>query len=531
MNIAIGIDFGTNFTYIGFVHGTEPDGSARVQELVSAKDASRGIPSVYWNDGKNELTGRDALKKYRTRPEYGVVSVKSKLAENSIRLGDTEYTPLEIVRRMMTSFLETADGILRKQYALNPSSLDVVLTVPVSFDQSQVRLLRSALESVTLTNNTAVLVKSVIQEPIASAVRFLGIHSVPDDYIAVFDLGGGTLDVAVMHYKPSASSPYRVVDQDGDSTLGGDRWDERMQKVLEDAFRKKYQTALKDSVRRKLAENARELKEELSENASAEAQIQNEGDYIELSVSREEFETASKDLTDRAVNVLKTLFSRQKDKKISHLILTGGGSRMPQIQNAIRQADFLPDKVEIRCFNPEKSIAEGAALLSSFMQFPQEKASSGNSQLHSSVANIAPHGYGIVTNVPQRNNEPLLRIFFLKNTPLTASGKGSTVMGDLPEEKRRISIYNILETDVLEEGTDPYESGKYILIDNVPYTALYQGREVLDAVLTRSRAVPAGTPATETLSMNEALQLDFTAEDKYAGIHHTVDITGKNAKF
>jgi len=537
MNIAIGIDFGTNFTYIGFVHGKETDGTDKVQELVSAKDASRGIPSVYWNDGKTELTGRDALRKYRSRPEYGVVSIKSKLSENKLKLGNTEYTPLEIIRRMLTSFLETAENILKTQYALNPTSLDIILTVPVAFDQAQIRLLRRAAESVVLPSGTAVLLKSIVQEPVASAVRFLGIHSAPNDYIAVFDLGGGTLDVAVVHYEPSASSPYRVVDQDGDDTLGGDRWDEKIIQVLETDFRKKYQTDPSDSIRRKFTTDARELKEELTENELADVQIQNEGDYIELSVSRKEFEAASEDLTNRAVTLLKTVLARQKNKKISHLILTGGGSRMPQIQNAIRKAGFLPPNVDIRCFNPEKSIAEGAALLSNFMKFPQMQTSSKTSDSQkkqsSGIANIAPHGYGIVTNVPQRNNEPLIRIFFLKNTPLAASGTGNSVMGNLPEEKRRISLYSILETDVLEKGTDPYEKGKYILIDGVPYTALYQGREVLDAILTRSQAVPAGTPVTETLSMNESLQLDFSAEDtaNHAGIRHTVDIQGKKAKF
>ncbi|GEM_PF-2542073 len=529
MNIAIGIDFGTNFTYIGFVHGKEPDGTDRVQELVSAKDASRGIPSVYWNDGKTELFGREALRKYRSRPEYGVISIKSRLAEEKITLGSTEYTPLDIIRRMMTHFLETAESILQKQYALNPSSLDIILTVPVSFDQPRVRLLRRAVESVKLSSGTAVLVKGVVQEPVASAVRFLGIHSVPEDYIAVFDLGGGTLDTALVHYEPSAESPYRVVDQDGDAELGGDHWDKRMQSVLEQAFLAGYQTEPDKQLKRKFAANARELKEELSEAESTETQIQNEGEYIELAVSRKEFEEASQDLADRAAALMKQMLGRNKGKKISYVILTGGGSRMPQIQETLRRSGGLPPQAEVRCFNPEKSIAEGAALLSGLMQFPQGKDAAPAPQL----ANIAPHGYGIITAVPQRNYEPMIRIFFLKNTPLTASGTGQTVMGDLPEEKRRISIYSILETDVLEEGTDPYEKGKYILIDQVPYTALPQGREVLDAILTRAQAVPAGTQVTETMTMNESLQLEFSAEDtaSHAGIQQTVDLQGKSVKF
>ncbi|MCR4644781.1 MAG: Hsp70 family protein [Oscillospiraceae bacterium] len=521
MKISIGLDFGHNYTYIGFVHGVDSKGRKQVQSLVATRYATRGIPTLYWNNGKAELFGADAQRRFRNHPQFGVECIKAKLLEQKLMLGDKEFTPADIVRRMLTRFLTDAETMLRDSYALSPDVLEVVMTVPVDFDQAQVRVLRSALEAVELASGTKVEVKRVVQEPVASAVRYLDSHGKADDYVLVFDLGGGTLDVALVQHAPDGDMPFRVIDQDGDRTLGGRCWDEVMAGLLGRAYRKQMGKSTSSALRRRLKTFAVDAKEQLSAADRVSIEIENEGDYIELDITREDFEEATLDLAERAVSILQRITDRQKDKKIGSLILTGGGSYMPQIEASIRRAGILPKKASIRCFHPERAIAEGAALLA---EASQEAKQPG-------LANIAPHGYGIVEAVPQRGDEPLLRIFIRKNDPLPASAEGASKMGNLSAERRRSSVYGIYETDVLKESSDPYEKGCYAVIDGVPYTAIFQGREVLTAILTRPEPVDPGTPVRETLSLNESLQLSFEAEDTVnnAGIRRQINIENRHS--
>ncbi|MBP0974359.1 MAG: Hsp70 family protein [Oscillospiraceae bacterium] len=522
MKVSIGLDFGHNYTYIGFVHGVDSSGQKQVQSLVATRYATRGIPTLYWNNGKTELFGADAQRRFKNHPQFGVECIKAKLLEQRLMLGDKEYTPSDIVQRMLTRFLEDAAAMLRESYALSPDVLEVVMTVPVDFDQAQVRVLRSALESVKLSDGTTVEVKSVVQEPVASAVRYLDKHGKADDYLLVFDLGGGTLDVALVKHEPNGDVPFRVIDQDGDRELGGRRWDEVMAGLLGRAFREQMGKPTSAALRRRLKTYAVDAKEQLSEAERVSLEIENEGNYIELSITREQFEEASLDLAEYAVSVIRRITERQKDKKIGSLILTGGGSYMPQIEASIRAAHILPKDTRIRCFHPERAIAEGAAILAD---------AAAQTEKLPGLANIAPHGYGIVETVSQRSDEPLLRIFIRKNDPLPASADGASVMGNLPEERRRRSIYGIYETDVLKESSDPYEKGCYAVIGGIPYTAIYQGREVLTAILTRPSPVPAGTPVKETLTLNESLQLSFEAEDTVnnAGIRRQINIENRRS--
>ena len=499
MTVSIGLDFGNNYTYIGFVHGTDAEGRGQVQSLVSTRYATRGIPSLYWNNGKTELFGADAQRRFRNHPQCGVSDVKTKLTEPRLMLGDKEYTPEEIVTRMLSRFLDDAERMLRESYALEPDTLELVLTVPVDFDQTQLRILRRAAEAVKLQSGTALHIRSIVQEPVASAVRFLGYRGKPEDDVLVFDLGGGTLDVALVQFDPQGDAPYRVIDQDGDRTLGGGSWDTVMAGLLQEAFREQTGKKPTKSLRTRLAQYAVDAKEELSSAEKTSLEIEFEGNYLELQITRAAFEKATQALADQAVSVLQRITDRQKKRHIRYLILTGGGSYMPMIEQSIRQAKLLPEEAEIFCFHPERAIAEGAALLA---DRPQEV-----------LANISPHGYGIVEAVPELDNEPLLRLFWRKNEPLAVSASAGSTMAELPEEQRRSSVYGIYETDVLQESSDPYEKGCYAVIGGIPYTAIYQGREVLTAILTRPKPVPAGTPVTETMALSEDLCLRFTAVD------------------
>ncbi|MCM1131916.1 MAG: Hsp70 family protein [Ruminococcus flavefaciens] len=521
--VKIGIDFGTNYTHIGFVHGRDSDGNDTVQSLVNNNDVARGIPSVYYNDGTKELFGTEAVRASIKKPEFGVSSIKRKLRGGSIRLGSQEFQPKDIVQRMLTYYFETAERVLREQFIIDPDSIEVVMTVPVDFDDAEKKLIRRAAESVHLASGTPVFIKYVCPEPVASAVRFLGIRREPDAYTLIFDLGGGTLDIALVHGEPDNQSPYKVIATEGDRELGGDDWDKRIEKLVTAEYVNQQQEEPSTYLRRQIANKARDWKEELSTADSVDIDLEDKGDYFEIHISRQQFEAESADLLGRAMDKLRTLLEKQKDKNIKYIILTGGGSRMPQIQNTIRSLDMIPNNAEIRCFNPEKSIAEGAAVLSNLLSTPDRAP----------VEMIATHGYGIIYNVQHFGNERMIRIFIKKGDKLPASGTVSSFIPDLPEEIRNRSMYVICETDVMEEGSDPYEKGKYVSVNGVLYTALFQGREVLDVALYRSGSVEVGTETSSTLAMDNSMNLTFSAEDVVNGIKisRDVNISGKNTNF
>ena len=91
MKVSIGLDFGHNYTYIGFVHGVDSSGQKQVQSLVATRYATRGIPTLYWNNGKTELFGADAQRRFKNHPQFGVECIKAKLLEQRLMLGDKEY--------------------------------------------------------------------------------------------------------------------------------------------------------------------------------------------------------------------------------------------------------------------------------------------------------------------------------------------------------------------------------------------------------------------------------------------------------
>ena len=273
--VKIGIDFGTTNSFAGILHGD------RVMPLVAGKE-SFGYPSVFYYDGKQELTGSIALKRAALHPENAVISIKKKLTEREIVLGGRAFTPRQIVARIISYVVNSAEEMLEQQYFISYDEMEAVITVPVDFSNAEIEVIRRAAGDVKLKNGKRLQVTGVIAEPCAAAIEYFGMarNSTIGTGALVYDLGGGTFDVALVQKTENQAVPYEVVDQIGIHDLGGDDWDAVMEQLVQKKYKQEFNTeAIPTRVKKIIRANARGWKEELTENQVTTVYVDGEEEF------------------------------------------------------------------------------------------------------------------------------------------------------------------------------------------------------------------------------------------------------------
>ena len=370
MTKIIGIDLGTTNSCVAVMEGNEP-------VVITNNEGKRTTPSVigFIKDGERKV-GDPAKRQAVTNPEKTISSIKrfmgttfqesdgevKKVAykilnENNsprVEIDGRKYSPQEISAIVLQKMKQTAEDYLGEKVT------EAVITVPAYFNDAQRQATKEAGEIAGLT------VRRIINEPTAAALAY-GLDKMSKDMkVVVFDCGGGTHDVSILEL---GDGVFEVLSTDGDTHLGGDDFDQAIIDWLVEEFKTENGIDLtKDAMAlQRLKEAAEKAKVELSSTSSSEINlpylmpVDGIPKHLVRSLSISKFEQLVEKLVKRTIDPCKTALKNAGLKKtdIDEIILVGGTTRIPAIQEAVKQ--FF-GKEPSKGVNPDEVVALGAAI-------------------------------------------------------------------------------------------------------------------------------------------------------------------------
>ncbi|MBP6946070.1 MAG: molecular chaperone DnaK [Candidatus Pacebacteria bacterium] len=378
MGKILGIDLGTTNSAMAIVEGGEP-------RIIENAEGNRTTPSVVAISKAGErLVGLVAKRQAVTNPTntiYGVkrfmghklsdeavqkdistASYKTKEASGggvSVVLGDKEYRPEEISAMILQKLKADAEA------KLGETITEAIITVPAYFDDAQRQATKDAGKIAGLD------VKRIINEPTAAALAY-GFNKRKNEQIIVYDFGGGTFDVSVLEV---GDDVIEVKSTGGDSHMGGRDIDQKIVQWIADSYKKESGIDItKDSLAlQRLDEAAEKAKHELSTTMETEINIPfitsdaSGPKHLLMKMSRAALEELAREYIDRSIEITKQVLESAKFKTsdIEEIILVGGQTRMPAIQEAVKN---VFGKEPNRSINPDEVVALGAAIQAGIMQ-------------------------------------------------------------------------------------------------------------------------------------------------------------------
>jgi molecular chaperone DnaK len=347
---AVGIDLGTTNSVVAVLEGGEP-------AVVPNAEGSRITPSVVGYSKTGEiLVGEVAKRQAITNPDRTVRSIKREMGRKdwNIDIDGKKWTPQEISGQILAKLKRDAEAYLGDKVT------QAVITVPAYFDDSQRQATKEAGQIAGLE------VMRIINEPTAAALAY-GLDKQHDQTILVFDLGGGTFDVSLMEI---GEGVFEVKATAGNTQLGGDDWDQRIIDWLVTQFKNAHGVDLsKDRMAlQRLKEAAEKAKIELSQVGETTINLPfvtatSEGPlHLEQKLTRAELERMTEDLVEACRGPFQQAVKDWgKDvSQIDHIILVGGATRMPMIQELVR--GLTGGKEPHKGVNPDEVVAVGASI-------------------------------------------------------------------------------------------------------------------------------------------------------------------------
>jgi molecular chaperone DnaK len=373
----IGIDLGTTNSCVAIMEGGKP-------KVIENSEGARTTPSIvaYLEDGEI-LVGAPAKRQAVTNPKNTLFAIKRligrKFGEKEVQK-DIDLMPYKIVkadngdawvevRGKKIAPPEVSAQVLRKMKKtaedyLGEEVTEAVITVPAYFNDSQRQATKDAGRIAGLE------VKRIINEPTAAALAFGLDKKEGDRKIAVYDLGGGTFDISIIEIaEVEGEHQFEVLSTNGDTFLGGEDFDQRLMDYLCDEFKKEQGIDLRADVLalQRLKEAAEKAKIELSSSQQTEVNLpyvtadKNGPKHLAIRVTRAKFESLVEDLIAKTVEPCKIALKDAglKLSEIEDVILVGGMTRMPKVQETVRD---LFGKEPRKDVNPDEAVAVGAAV-------------------------------------------------------------------------------------------------------------------------------------------------------------------------
>ena len=347
MGKAVGIDLGTTNSVVAVLEGGEPS-------VIANAEGNRTTPSIVAFKSEEVLVGELAKRQAITNPDNTVRSIKRHVGTSwKESFEGKDYTPQEISARILQKLKRDAEAYLGDDVT------EAVITVPAYFNDAERQATKEAGQIAGLN------VLRIINEPTAASLAY-GLENNEDQKILVFDLGGGTFDVSILEISEGV---FEVKSTSGDSKLGGDDWDQRVMDWLIDKFKSSTGIDLsKDKMAiQRVQEGAEKAKIELSSTSETEINLPfitaNDAgpQHLLEKLSRSEFEKITADLVDRTKKPVENALSDagMKFSDIDHVILVGGSTRMPAVQQLVKS---LTGKDPHKGVNPDEVVASGAAI-------------------------------------------------------------------------------------------------------------------------------------------------------------------------
>ena len=384
MGKIIGIDLGTTNSCVAVMEGGKP-------RVIENAEGARTTPSIiaYQEDGEI-LAGAPAKRQAVTNPKNTLYAVKrligrrfdEKEVQKDIKLmpytiakadnGDAwvevrgeKMAPPQISAEVLRKMKKTAEDYLGEEVT------EAVITVPAYFNDSQRQATKDAGRIAGLD------VKRIINEPTAAALAFGMDKQEGDRKIAVYDLGGGTFDISIIEISEiDGEHQFEVLSTNGDTFLGGEDFDNRLIDFLAEEFKKDNGGLdLRNDLlaKQRLKEAAEKAKIELSSSAQTEVNLPyitadaTGPKHLVVKITRTKFESMVEDLIERTMAPCKTAIKDAgvKIEDISDVILVGGQSRMPKVQEKVKEIFGKEPRKDV---NPDEAVAVGAAIQGGVLQ-------------------------------------------------------------------------------------------------------------------------------------------------------------------
>ncbi|MDZ7672086.1 MAG: molecular chaperone DnaK [Halanaerobiales bacterium] len=348
MSKILGIDLGTTNSCMAVMEGGEPT-------VIPNKEGNRTTPSVVAYSKKGErLVGEYAKRQAITNPDNTIASIKRDMGRDiKEKMGDNEYTPQEISAMILQKMKKDAEEYLGEDVK------EAVITVPAYFSDAQRQATKDAGKIAGLT------VKRIINEPTAASLAY-GLDDDKEQTILVFDLGGGTFDVSILEL---GDGVFEVISTNGNNKLGGDDFDQRLIDYFADEFKSETGIDLRDDrmALQRLKDAAEKAKIELSSvkqtnvNLPFITQTDSGPKHLDVDITRAKFEELVEDLINKTMGPIEKALDDAgfSSSDIDEVILVGGSTRMPAVQEAVKNKI---GKEAHKGINPDEVVAVGAAI-------------------------------------------------------------------------------------------------------------------------------------------------------------------------
>lgn len=344
----IGIDLGTTNSCVAVIEGGEP-------VVIANAEGARTTPSVvaFSKDGER-MVGQVAKRQAITNPERTVSSIKRHMGSDyKVSIDGKGYTPQEISAMILQKLKADAESYIGGKVT------EAVITVPAYFTDAQRQATKDAGRIAGLD------VKRIINEPTAAALAY-GIDKEDDQKVMVYDLGGGTFDVSIIEMGDGVQE---VLATAGNNRLGGDDFDQRIIDWLADEFKKEQGIDLRSDkmAMQRLKEAAEKAKIELSGVTTSQISLPfitadaTGPKHLETTLTRAKFNEMTADLVEATMGPVRQALkdSGLKTSEINKVLMVGGSSRIPAVQEAIKSFTGLEP---FKGINPDECVAVGAAI-------------------------------------------------------------------------------------------------------------------------------------------------------------------------
>ena len=349
MGKIIGIDLGTTNSCVAVYEGGEP-------VVITNPEGARTTPSVVaFTKSGERMVGQVAKRQSITNPDRTVMSIKREMGRAyKVSIDDKSYTPQEISAMILQKLKADAEAYLGTPVT------EAVITVPAYFSDAQRQATKDAGKIAGLE------VKRIINEPTAAALAY-GVDKEGEQKILVYDLGGGTFDVSLLEISDGV---FEVLATAGDTRLGGDDFDQRIIDWIADTFRQEnggIDLRQDKMALQRLKEAAEKAKIELSGMASSNINLPfitadaTGPKHFDATLTRAKFNELTADLVERTMGPTKKVLSDAglSPAQINKVLLVGGSSRIPAVQEAVK--NFI-GKDPFKGINPDECVAIGAAV-------------------------------------------------------------------------------------------------------------------------------------------------------------------------
>jgi len=348
MGKIVGIDLGTTNSEVAYVEAGKPT-------IIKSAEGQPYFPSVvaFTKDGEM-LVGEAAKRQAVTNPQATVQRIKRKMGTNEkIKIHGKTYTPQQISAFILQKMKKDAEDFLGEKIA------DAVITVPAYFNDDQRQATKDAGKIAGFN------VKRIINEPTAAALAY-GLDKEGDHKIAVYDFGGGTLDVTLMDV---GGGVFEVLATNGDTQLGGSDMDRTLVEYIVEEFKKKHKIDLRNdpATMQRILEAAEKAKIELSSTLQTDINLpyitvfNNEPKHLEMKLTRAKFEEIISPFVEKSEKPCRQALkdAKLKAEDIDHVVLVGGTTRIPLV---IAKVEKIFGKKPKREVDPMECVAIGAAI-------------------------------------------------------------------------------------------------------------------------------------------------------------------------